>query len=57
MKKRTFIVLTTTVIIVLTGFISYSFLADTNKKTESIVIDKDGEVVEPLSDDSDNIGH
>lgn len=57
MKKKIAILLTTVAIIVLGGFIYYSFLNEDNKDNDSIMINKDGEVVDPLSDDSDNIGH
>lgn len=57
MKKKIAILLTTVAIIVLGGFIYYSFLNEDNQDKDSIMINKDGEVVDPLSEDSDNIGH
>ncbi|MGN5455176.1 MAG: hypothetical protein ACI4XN_04255 [Candidatus Kurthia intestinigallinarum] len=57
MKKKIAILLTTVAIIVLGGFIYYSFLNEDNQDNDSIMINKDGEVVDPLSEDSDNMGH
>lgn len=58
MKKRISIVLTTIAIITFGVFIYYGSLTKANNETDSIIIiDKDGEVVEPLSGDNDNMGH
>ncbi|WP_186439613.1 hypothetical protein [Kurthia sp. Dielmo] len=57
MKKKIAILLTTVAIIVLGGFIYYSFLNEDNQDNDSIMINKDGEVVDPISEDSDNMGH
>lgn len=57
MKKRISIVLTT-IAIIFGVFIYYGSLTKANNETDStIIIDKDGEVVEPLSGDNDNRGH
>lgn len=56
MKKRISLILTTAIVII--GVLTYvSSFTEANKKTESIVIDKDGKIVEPLNGDNDNIGH
>ena len=57
MKKRISIVLTTIAIITFGVFTYYGSLTEANKETDSIVIDKDGEVVEPLSGNNGNMGH
>lgn len=57
MKKRISIVLTTITIIAFGVFAYYTSSTETNKETDSIVIDKDGEVVEPLSGNNDDMGH
>lgn len=57
MKKRISIGLTTIAIITFGVFIYYGSLTEGNKGTDSIVTDKDGEVVEPLSGNNDNLGH
>ena len=57
MKKKIAILLTTVAIIVLGGFIYYGFLNEDNQDNDSIMINKEGEVVDPISEDSDNIGH
>lgn len=57
MKKRFSVVLTTIAIITFGVFIYYGPLTEANKETDSIVIDKNGEVVEPLSGNNDNMGH
>ena len=57
MKKRISIVLTTIAIITFGFFTYYGSLTEANKETDSIVIDKDGEVVELLSGNNDNMGH
>ncbi|WP_438310659.1 hypothetical protein [Sporosarcina sp. FA9] len=57
MKKRISIVLTTVAIITFGVFTYYGSLTEANKETDSIVIDKDGEVVESLSGNNDNMGH
>ncbi|WP_158620991.1 hypothetical protein [Candidatus Kurthia intestinigallinarum] len=57
MKKKIAILLTTVAIIVLGGFIYYGFLNEDNQDNDSIMINKDGEVVDPISKDSDNMGH
>ena len=59
MKKRSTIVLITVTIItfgVFTYFTS-STGARANKDNDSIVTDKNGEVVEPLNEDNGNMGH
>lgn len=57
MKKGNSIVLTTVAIIAFGVFTYYGSLTVDNKETDSIVIDKDGEVVEPLRGNKDNMGH
>ena len=57
MKKRISIVLTMIAIITFGVFTYYGSLTEANKETDSIVIDKDGGVVEPLSGNNDNMGH
>ena len=57
MKKKIAILLTMVAIIILGGFIYYGFLNEDNQHNDSIMINKDGEVVDPISEDSDNIGH
>lgn len=57
MKKRSTIVLITTTIIVFGVFTYYSSPTEANKETDSIVTDKNGEVVEPLNEDNGNMGH
>lgn len=57
MKKRISIGVTTIAIITFGVFTYYGSLTGTNKETDSIVTDKDGEVVEPLSGNNDNVGH
>lgn len=57
MKKRISIGLTAIAIITFGFFTYYGSLTEANKETDSIVIDKDGKVVEPLSGNNDNIGH
>ena len=57
MKKGNSIVLTTVAIIAFGVFTYYGSLTVDNKETDSIVIDKHGEVVEPLSGNNDNMGH
>lgn len=57
MKKRISIGLTTIAIITFGVFIYYGSLTEGNKGTDSIVTDKDGEVVEPISGNNDNLGH
>lgn len=57
MKKRISAVLAITAIITFGIFTYYGTLTETNKETDSILIDKDGAVVEPLSDKNDNMGH
>ncbi|GIO26605.1 hypothetical protein [Ornithinibacillus bavariensis] len=54
MKKRSLIILTTAAI---TGLLTYFLFITEDKKTESIVIDKDGEIVKPLNGENDTIGH
>ncbi|MBO1910370.1 hypothetical protein J4G37_36995 [Microvirga sp. 3-52] len=54
MKKRISIVLATIAISTFGVFTYYASVTEANKETDSIVIDKDGEVVEPLSG---NMGH
>jgi len=56
MKKRSTIVLITVTIITFGVFTYYSSPTEANKETDSIVIDKDGEVV-PLNKDNGNLGH
>lgn len=57
MKKRISIVLTTMAIITFGVFIYYTSSTEANKESDSIVIDKNGEVVEPLKEDNGNLGH
>ena len=57
MKKRISVVLTMIAIITFGVFTYYGSLAEANKESDSIVTDKDGEVVEPLSSNNDNMGH
>ena len=57
MKKRISIGLTTIALITFGVCTYYGSLSEANKETDSIVTDKDGEVVEPLSRNNDNIGH
>lgn len=57
MKKRISMVLTTIALITFGVFVYYGSLTEANKENDSIVTDKDGEVVEPLSGNNDNIGH
>ncbi|WP_440896183.1 hypothetical protein ACS127_16905 [Amphibacillus sp. Q70] len=54
MKKRISIMLIILVIIIGT-FVYFSVLKEPAQKT--IVFDKNGEEIEPLSGDSDNLGH
>lgn len=57
MKRRMSMVLATIAILTFGAFTYYGSLTKANKESESIVIDKNGEVVEPLSGDSNNMGH
>lgn len=57
MKKRISMVLTAIALITFGVFTYYGSLTEAKKETDSIVTDKDGEVVEPLSGNNDNIGH
>lgn len=57
MKKRISIVLTTIAIITFGVFTYYTSSTAANKESDSTVIDKDGEVVEPLNEDNGNLGH
>lgn len=60
MKKRSTIILITVTIITFGVFAYYSSHTEANKdtdKTESIVTDKNGEIVEPLKEDDGNLGH
>ncbi|MFC0300616.1 hypothetical protein ACFFIS_07265 [Virgibacillus soli] len=60
MKKRGTIMLITVAIITFGVFTYYSSPTEANKetdKTESIVTDKNGEIVEPLNEDDGNLGH
>lgn len=57
MKKRISIVLTTMAIITFGVFTYYTSSTEANKESDSIVIDKNGEVVEPLNEDNGNLGH
>jgi len=57
MKKRISIVLTLIAIITFGVFTYYGSSTGANKETDSMVIDKDGEVVEPLSGHNENMGH
>jgi hypothetical protein len=56
MRKRISIGLLMIAIIV-GAFVSYSILKEPIEKTDTIITDKNGEVVEPISGDNDNIGH
>ena len=57
MKKRIVITLTTIAIITFGIFMYAGYLTDANKETDSMMINKDGEVIEPLSDVNDEMGH
>lgn len=57
MKKRISMVLTAIALITFGVFTYYGSLTEAKKENDSIVTDKDGEVVEPLSGNNDNIGH
>lgn len=57
MKKRISIVLTTIAIITFGVFTYYVASTEANKENDSIVIDKDGEEVDPLKEDNGNLGH
>lgn len=57
MKKKISIVLTTIAIVIFGVFTYYSSSTEADKKTETIVTDKDGKEVEPINGDRDNIGH
>ena len=57
MKKRISIVLTTMAIITFGVFTYYTSSTGANKESDSIVVDKNGEVVEPLNEDNGNLGH
>jgi len=57
MRKKISVVLTTIAIITFGFFIYYVSSTEANKESDSIVIDKDGEVVEPLNEDNGNLGH
>lgn len=57
MRKKVTVVLTTIAIITFGFFIYYVSSTEANKESDSIVIDKDGEVVEPLNEDNGNLGH
>ena len=45
------------VIITFGVFTYYTSSTEANKETDSIVTDKNGEVVEPLNEDNGNLGH
>lgn len=57
MRKRISIVLITIAIIIFAAFSYYTISQESYKKTDSIMTDKNGKVVEPISGDNDNIGH
>jgi len=57
MKKRISIVLTTMGIITFCVLTYYTSSTEANKESDSIVTDKNGEVVEPLNEDNGNLGH
>lgn len=57
MKKRIAITLTTIAIITFGIFMYAGYLTDANKQTDSMMINKNGEVIEPLSDANDEMGH
>jgi len=57
MKKRISIVLTTMAIITFGILTYYMSSTEANKESDSIIIDKNGEVVEPLNEDNGNMGH
>lgn len=57
MKKRSTIVLITVTIITFGVFTYYASSTEANKESDSIIIDKNGELVEPLNGDTDNLGH
>ncbi|WP_185763897.1 hypothetical protein [Niallia circulans] len=54
MKKIISIVLAAIIIV---SFGYYSTVKEPNEKKESVITDKNGEIIEPISGDSDNIGH
>lgn len=57
MKKIISIVLTLIAIVTLGVFTYYTSSTEANKESDSIVTDKNGEVVEPLNEDNGNLGH
>ena len=57
MKKRIAIILTTIAIITFGIFMYAGYLTEANKQTDSMMINKNGEVIEPLSDANDEMGH
>lgn len=57
MKKRISIILTTIAIITFGVFTYLIPSTGANEESDSIVIDKDGEVVPPLKKDNGNLGH
>ncbi|MCM3030856.1 MULTISPECIES: hypothetical protein [unclassified Niallia] len=54
MKKIISIVL---VAIIVVSISYYSFSKESNDKTESVITDKNGNLIEPISSDNNNIGH
>lgn len=54
MKKVISIVLVTIIIV---SFAYYSFSKESIEKTESVITDKNGIVIESISGDNDNVGH
>lgn len=57
MKKRISIMVIMIAIMVLAGFTYYGSMEKTHWETNSIIIDKDGEVVEPSNTNNDHMGH
>lgn len=57
MKKRISIVLITMAIITFGVLTYYTSSTEANRESDSIITDKNGEVVEPLNEDNGNLGH
>lgn len=43
--------------IIIGAFVYYPFSKEPIKETDTIITDKNGEVVEPINGDNDNLGH
>lgn len=56
MRKRIYIALII-IVIIIGAFTYYSTSPKSIKEPETIIKDKDGKIVEPMDEDSDNIGH